>query len=1128
MENIDNNEQTQAICHEGGIFLDAGAGSGKTHVIVAHIFYRIELFWERLPFDDKKQLKKYKDQLRKFIHQTFLVTFTKKATKEIEQRIKKTILLKIEELKGSLEIENQPKIDFYRWIYENFGLFNISTIHSLCLNLIEKGIFPGLPTNVKISSDSHHSMLLNRYLKEFLENKYPQQKLKVEFILDKIKTTKLGIFRVFNDPSIRMNWAKNVKVDWGEYFVKLEEVVTFKRALNQQSFRNALENYWSKNKRSLKLTQGQQTLENWLNLLIQHDINTSKDLGDQAKLTVVIKNLLEVGRFVPPKDFDEEIIEDFKNLRNFFKEKENQLAFKNLLVDSHEMESWSVFFRELFTFLNEKMSPFESMTYSDLEYYVEEGLNGNLAKLKAQEIVSYIIVDEFQDTSPVQFSIISKLINHNFESIFCVGDAKQAIYGFRGSDLNVFLEGRLKSKLVYHLKNNYRSSEAVVNFNNQLFSYLLNQNNEKDQNFIVDQISKRVDCGEGNVTILKPKNQIDPKAEIDTHQAQIWETDLIVFRIKELMKLYPHQKIAILYRKLNTSEKLIKKLRDESINYKAQVKIPYGDDPIMGIFKNLIEYLIVEKNEFNFLSSEHIIKNYVKILNLENINQESDEFNYNVSAVLKKFPEQVALWGIGSGFKKFLFDLNISNSIFEYNMDLIEEIILLSNGELTKIHEIINENSSRKFSLELDFYQNSQQNLEGPQVQVIIQTIHSSKGLEYDHVILGGMNTGGENNKEVLPFGKTSESFIYIQDSDESKTPTLILEEIQKKRDEELESLRLFYVACTRAKVSLTFCDLNLPPNSIRNQSKTWIEFFHEFSDFWVQSKMHSSGGNLPYQIKYSENERVIETEGQESPTLPLFHADFVGVIKTPKVKGQFLGYTGELSVTKWSSLALCSRKFYFENCLKIEEEELNLGNFVSSLKNDPKVEISEDQIKSSKERGTLIHSVLNLYLEHDSHLLTELSLLSSKDQKFLKDKIFIWLNELKSQYHLKSEVPLKFNIGGMNISGSVDLYGENRIKESPDILIDYKTGLPNKIHEKSYWLQIKTYAYGLYLLKKIPPNKDIVISLIYVDVWEIISMKLSMKEILQEINQHIKKLDYLFEMNLEYCQQCLFKNLCH
>lgn len=97
----------------------------------------------------------------------------------------------------------------------------------------------------------------------------------------------------------------------------------------------------------------------------------------------------------------------------------------------------------------------------------------------------HLMIDEFQDTSETQFNNFVPLIENNLsegegQDSLIVGDVKQSIYRFRGSDSKQLIElgeGRLRSggylpTKSHELKQNWRSSEAVVHFNNQLYNLL--------------------------------------------------------------------------------------------------------------------------------------------------------------------------------------------------------------------------------------------------------------------------------------------------------------------------------------------------------------------------------------------------------------------------------------------------------------------------------------------------------------------------------------------------------------------------------------------------------------------------------------------------------------------------------
>lgn len=80
------------------------------------------------------------------------------------------------------------------------------------------------------------------------------------------------------------------------------------------------------------------------------------------------------------------------------------------------------------------------------------------------------LIDEFQDTDPVQYQIFSHLYGGREEPVFLVGDPKQAIYGFRGADIFAYLEAREAAQARHSLEENWRTDPALIGGVNTLFS----------------------------------------------------------------------------------------------------------------------------------------------------------------------------------------------------------------------------------------------------------------------------------------------------------------------------------------------------------------------------------------------------------------------------------------------------------------------------------------------------------------------------------------------------------------------------------------------------------------------------------------------------------------------------------
>src|SRR5207248_2266510 len=94
----------------------------------------------------------------------------------------------------------------------------------------------------------------------------------------------------------------------------------------------------------------------------------------------------------------------------------------------------------------------------------EDQLGKNL-----RERFTVALIDEFQDTDPVQYSILAQIYRGTNAPVFLIGDPKQAIYGFRGADVFAYLEAAKVANCRYSLGKNWRSEAKLVDGVNEIF-----------------------------------------------------------------------------------------------------------------------------------------------------------------------------------------------------------------------------------------------------------------------------------------------------------------------------------------------------------------------------------------------------------------------------------------------------------------------------------------------------------------------------------------------------------------------------------------------------------------------------------------------------------------------------------
>jgi len=117
--------------------------------------------------------------------------------------------------------------------------------------------------------------------------------------------------------------------------------------------------------------------------------------------------------------------------------------------------------------------------YDDLLRLLREGLEGPGAEPLARAIRTQFpvaLIDEFQDTDPQQWAVFGRIWCTPDTALFLVGDPKQAIYAFRGADVQAYLKVRRETPSLHTLDTNYRSVDALLRALHALFT--LRQDND--------------------------------------------------------------------------------------------------------------------------------------------------------------------------------------------------------------------------------------------------------------------------------------------------------------------------------------------------------------------------------------------------------------------------------------------------------------------------------------------------------------------------------------------------------------------------------------------------------------------------------------------------------------------------
>ncbi len=1085
-----NPEQLLAIRHEGGVLLRAGAGSGKTFVLVEHIIYLTQTWMDQFK---PTATQSFEEFLRQKFSEVVMMTFTKKAAGEMSIRLNERFS----------EMAQNPESD-EKWVtaYEAIPLLTVTTIDGFCRKLITAGYFPHLSTEAKIIFDAERMNQVKELLKEWFEKRSHLVAPDVlDIVLKEKKDLLKSLSHIFSDPGLRLSWKKfSIKDAHPENVGKILE-----KSFKLNNIATALLKIHALD---LPIESERSAFEKFAGLLQATGL---PEVDHVDKLTIYFQ-LFDGKRLNPEKTASkkspshDDALLGMQMLRDWVKDWS--------LVCQHYVEHYDVkilpwlrLCQELFEWIDLRLDPNQGMTFGDIAYHISLGLDQKEDRERIHDAYKYFIVDEFQDTSALQFSIIQKLIGEDYRRLFCVGDAKQAIYGFRGGELSVFQDCSELVPFTRTLANNYRSLPRVIEFNNSLFKTILPLGQEyigndpftvptEDQVVPLD-ISKNYEQGIIQIISTKLERDIETEEKFSNEAINKLEAHFIAEDILKERMEHPEKVSTVLYSKLRPSSELIRALMDRKVGFTSQYKIDLLDDPIIGIFLILLGRIFDSNKETEDRYPVFMIQTYLKVLDVQ----------HEVSShLLQKFELDVKYWGLLEAFRKFLHEIHLTNENSDVNMQVLETISEIYHQDPESIMIQLTRGDNQRVSLDLRFGEDSH--------MVQIMTAHASKGLEFDNVYLGGIYTNGRERTDGPLFGDWPGSFKWYLDlsrKEKFESPNYLFEQELNKYKNFSESKRLFYVACTRAKNKLTWVDFQLTKEHFNTPKNSWIDGLNA----WIEN------GRSCEEIEIKTNEgfdwRGI-LNNQSLPQLPLFFYDSVGVFSKGEGNSE-LALAAELSVTRLNDLLDCPRKFYMSNVLKLNRPEELAQVFVE--------EESEEigtLISSSADRGTKIHAqiskgiVRNFVVPRDSF---------STEERGPIEWALEQLKVLSSDFELVSEKQLKFKFFNFMISGIPDLVLLPKRDQKAQIW-DFKTGRITQENLGHYWLQLSTYAYALYELGIISRLSEIDLVLCFVDQKKNFVETRNFAQCKSELYPVWRSQNEPWKTNLDHCGQCSYGSICH
>ena len=1089
MSRSPNAEQLLAIEHQGGVLLRAGAGSGKTFVLVEHILYLTKKWIGEFK---ARPVGTFEEYVRSRFSQVVMMTFTKKAAGEMSIRLTEKFLEKSQ--------EEGPDQEFWITANELLPMLMVTTIDGFCRKLIALGYFPHLSTEAKIIFDTERTDQVSELVEKWFSECSDIISQDVLDIVIREKRDILSAFtHVFSDPGLRLAWKKfNVDeihpssigklLSQSFQLNKLEESLAAVHSLDldEESNRSAFEKVVATFQAS--------------GLPVVDSVDKFRIY---TELFAPIKRLageMTAKKKSPASTAAKDGLADLKDWVN---------KWKDVISDyeTHYEEKvlpWMSLCLEVFNYIEANLDPNQGMTFGDIEYLVSLGLENSSDRERIQKSFSYFIVDEFQDTSDIQFRIIQGLIGNDYKKLFCVGDAKQAIYGFRGGELSVFQDCADLVPVVRSLANNYRSLPEIINFNNSLFKTILplGHNFEGHDPFSVNPEDQNVpsevehkETGLIEVYTADLTRDLETDGKFNNEDINRLEAILLADAIKKERETTGNV-CNVLYSKLRPSGELIRALMERKIGFTAQFKIDLLDDPVLGMFVCLLRRQFDSNPETRNKYPLFLFKSYFKVLGLENDLSEND---------LNDFDSNIKFWGLVEAFRKFLHKLHITNENSDINLETIETIAELYNQDPETILAQLERGDNDRLSLEFRSGEESH--------MVQIMSAHASKGLEFDSVYLAGIYTNGRDQNDGALFGDLPGSFNWyldISQREKQKSPLYVFENELARYKNYSEAKRLFYVACTRAKKKLVWVDFSIPDKTFSIAKNSWILGLRA----WMNSGM--SQENVT-EIKVSEFNSTEILSAQSVPQLPLFFHDPVGIFTKGGGNAELM-IAAELSVTRLNSLVDCPRKFYLTNILKITEpEETSLAY------HEEETEELATVMRSSSQRGTYVHAQIAAGIERNFVVPREVF---GGELHAPVEWALEMLRDMSDDYDLIPEKQIKFKLFNFMISGIPDLVLMPKGNQKAQVW-DFKTGRITKDSLSHYWLQLKTYAYALYEMGKIQAESEVELVLCFVDQKETLKLSVTFKQCEADLYPVWRSQNEPWKINPDHCSQCSYGSIC-
>lgn len=778
----------------GNFFLEASAGTGKTFTI-AHLVVR--LICESSPPIP--------------ISKIGVVTFTKAAAFELKTRIKELLIKLKEDLENDLPTFIDDKLyDKKELIFRlkgallDFDFAPISTIHGFCFQILKKHApFLNLKPHLQSQDDTSIEAICYDHIKQFLKSEtqtsclckkqkealLASKKGDLHALILSLKQLILSGIELENLPS----WDTLKK----EIKDSLKETLPDKQELFSYINRYKL----SPVTKQEVLFQLESLYKNYRDKDTLEELLFKKPFWD-----FLCQDNLKV-KLEPSYSYEAE------NFFNKFKAVTAPLIKKALQPAYLELKLASVCKNSFEKILEDK----HIVSFSSMLKILDEALNQVSSSYVRQDFET-MIVDEFQDTDPVQWSILKKLfVDHPVKAFYMVGDPKQAIYAFRSADVYTYIQAKNQcpNLNVRTLETCFRSSSPFIESLNLFLSKVTWLRLPFVKKAYPYQKVKSSD--KQMITTTEPFTFYTPAQTLE--DAEILTKNIALF----LHHTYPEDTIAILVKDRFQLERIENHLKTAGAVYHSLKNEYLEGSQVFNLIDELLVLLDEPLNKGNlnrFMASSWL--NY-DLLDFEASKQKkiipiAFALCQNLKLFFKEhgfiatlehlldlsWPDEKTSFRI---LITSLYGHSIIDQLFDIALTLHNRSHFLSQAALIRVNLHILKKENVKLT---------QVPQKTPPIHLL--TSHMSKGLEYDHVIALGIATRYEKTPDIILKRNDEGAYLGPFFHDEDSFNAL--------HDLDMEKLRQLYVAITRAKKSCHIPQIAYPMDDLACSLLSPLEFY--------------------------------------------------------------------------------------------------------------------------------------------------------------------------------------------------------------------------------------------------------------------------------------------------------------